>query len=87
MLVGLLGPVMVEAADGTRRKIRVPRDGSLKGSVLPSSQFKILPDGTAYFAFNTCANDEPSRNFAAEDSAAATGDRVTIAAVDAAPRN
>ena len=30
---------------------------------LPPSEFKILPDGTAYFAFNTCQSDEPSKSF------------------------
>jgi len=52
-------------AKGERRTIDVPRtDRYLKGVDLPPSEFRILPDGTAYFAFNTCANDEPSDSFA-----------------------
>lgn len=53
----------VSGVDGKVRKVAVPRDGSLKGTPLPSSEFKILPDGTAYFVFNTCSTDEPSQSF------------------------
>lgn len=53
----------VAGADGKDRRVKVARDGSLKGINLPPSEFKILPDGTAYFAFNTSGSSEPSTSF------------------------
>lgn len=53
----------IERADGTRAVISVPRDKPLAGVEIPPYEFKVLPDGTAYFAFNTCANEEPAEGF------------------------
>lgn len=53
----------VEHADKSVQKISLPRDTKIPGTFLPPYEFKILPDGTAYFVFNTCANDEPSKAF------------------------
>lgn len=54
--------LQVEHQDGSRQTIRLPRNGKPLPAE-PASDFKLLPDGTAYFAFNTCENDGPSRAF------------------------
>ncbi|MBS1720957.1 MAG: hypothetical protein JST35_10965 [Armatimonadetes bacterium] len=53
----------VEHADGTKQAITVRRDKPLSGVMTPPFEFKILADGTAYFAFNTCNNDVPALSF------------------------
>ena len=55
--------LMVRAADGSTRTVRAKRDGKLRLAPQPPSAFKILPDGTAYFAFNTCVGEVPVRDF------------------------
>lgn len=52
----------IEDAKGVRM-VTLPRDGSLQGTSRPTHEFKILPDGTAYFAFNTCGSYNPSAAF------------------------
>jgi len=65
----LCGPVdspvklEVEHTDGSVNTVSVDRNAKLPGVSLPTSDFKILPDGTAYFAFNTCRNDAPAEAF------------------------
>ncbi len=54
----------VEHADGKVENITLDRRKQIPGVSLMPSEFKILPDGTVYFAFNTCANDAPSEAFA-----------------------
>ncbi len=50
-------------ADGRRVARVLPRAKSLSGVAIPPSSFKILPDGTAYFAFNTSESNEPAESF------------------------
>lgn len=53
----------VRKVDGSIATVSVPRETTQKGRILPPSEFKILPNGVAYFAFNTCGNDAPVKNF------------------------
>lgn len=52
-LGGLSGP----------RKVEIPRNLKVTGRPRILDGFKLLPDGTAYFAFNTCESDEVSKAF------------------------
>lgn len=53
----------VEHADGSVSNIALDRKAKIPGVPIPPSEFKVLPDGTAYFAFNTCGNNAPSDAF------------------------
>ena len=66
LLGGQLGKSVSLETSGpshTSKKVTVPRDGKLKPAAKKPFEFKLLPDGTAYFAFNTCENDIPSNEF------------------------
>jgi len=51
------------SADGQRVTRVLPRTKNLGRMVIPPSSFKILSDGTAYFAFNTSGSNEPAESF------------------------
>lgn len=60
LLRGPLGSqvkLVVRGKDGKTRNIVAVRKVTPPPTDLPDSDFKILPDGTAYFAFNTCTTE------------------------------
>lgn len=54
----------VEHADGSVKTVELSRAKPIGGIARKPYEFKILDDGTAYFAFNTCENNQPSEAFA-----------------------
>ncbi len=55
--------VGLRKADGALKNLFLKRSAKLAFSARPPYEFRILADGTAYFAFNTCENDVPIEGF------------------------
>lgn len=53
----------VRKANGTTKTVSLRRSAKTVPAPLAPWEFKLLPDGTAYFAFNTCGNDTPVAGF------------------------
>ncbi len=70
--------VRVRKADGVTKELRLHRPSKSLIPSLPPFEFKKLPDGTAYFAFNTCETNEPAEAFEANLDAIRTAGRLVI---------